>query len=165
MRGQAIIGGGLLLVLFLVAFKFYDSGSLDDFKFVQRIQDIGSQDDDSLSERCYFILSEIDAPTFVFGRGSEAVKEIVGHEVHSTVASYFACYGYVVGLGFIFFLLLWARHLVRHDGLLGALLVFAPPMMYGITHNGSRFTVFWILIAASMSVGEPRNVRPSLQGG
>lgn len=150
-RGQALIGSGLFIALVVVALNIYNSGAMDHYKFVQRIRGIGSQDDDSLSERGYFILSDLDAEAFVFGRGYEVVKNIVGHEVHSTIASYFACYGYFVGIGFVLFLLLWFRRLVRQDGFIAALLVSAPPMMYGITHNGSRFTIFWILIAASMA--------------
>ena len=36
-------------------------------------------------------------------------------------------------------------------GFIGIFLINLPPMLYGITHNGIRFTIFWILISLTLS--------------
>lgn len=130
----------------------YSAGLLADLAFVRRLEGIGSQNDDSLEGRGYYVVEHFDAVNVWFGLGSRQVNEIVGHEVHSTIASFLANYG-AMGAGlFVTFLLLWMSRLLKRWSWLGLVLVAGPPMLYGITHNGSRFTIFWLLVAVSWSI-------------
>lgn len=150
-RGRVAVGIVVVAVMLTVLVLEYDSGELGNYKFVKRLQDIGTQDDDSIASRGYSILTEMGASEFLFGFGSQGVKDIVGHEVHSTVASYFASFGFVAGFLLVAFLIKWCRRLLLRDGLLGVMIAAFPVILYGVAHNGSRFTIFWLLLAFSMS--------------
>lgn len=152
-RSRVVIGLVMVVAMAVALVVQYDSGALGDYKFVKRLQDIGTQEDDSMAERGYSVLLDADASEFLMGFGSEGVRTIVGHELHSTVASYFANFGFLTGFLFVFFLLIWGRRLFYRDGFVGVMVAVFPPMLYGLTHNGSRFTIFWVLLALSMSGG------------
>lgn len=150
-RGRVVVGIVVVALMLTFLVSEYDSGELGEYKFVKRLQDIGTQDDDSIASRGYSVLTEMGASEFLFGFGSQGVKEIVGHEVHSTVASYFASFGFFAGFLLVAFLFKWCRRLLFRDGLLGVMIAAFPAMLYGVAHNGSRFTIFWLLLAFSMS--------------
>lgn len=122
-------------------------GYLDDFKFVARLRGLGTQGDDSLAVRGYDVLADAGALQLIFGFSVDGVREILGHEVHSTLVSYFASFGVVGGLLFLAFHVLWLLRLARADGGFAMLVVALAPVLYGITHNGSRFTIYWMLLA------------------
>jgi hypothetical protein len=127
-------------------------GALNKFHFVERLQSIGEDSDDNLTERGYRSPFQHGAVGFLVGLGDERVKDIVGHEVHSTFWSYLMKYG-VVGLGlFLTFWYLWIRRTMAEFGLLGVLLINMPASIYGITHNGSRFAIFWLMIGLSFNL-------------
>lgn len=150
-RRKFFVGACAASVVVIIALMIYQSGYLDDFKFVHRLAGIGKQDDDSLAERGYLVVTEASGLEIFYGMGFEKVKEYVGHEVHSTSVSFFANYGVIGGGSFIIFMLMWAKKLVTRFGWIVAVGIGAPPIIYGITHNGSRFTIFWILIALSFA--------------
>lgn len=150
-RRSILAGSGLLAVAIVVGFYFFQSGSLDDFKFIGRLRGIGQQEDDSLAVRGYSIFSDFGPLQTLIGFGAEGAKVVVGHEVHSTLASFFASYGIIGGAAFLGFHLLWIRRLYLSDGRFAAIIVPLAPMLYGITHNGSRFTIYWILLALSFA--------------
>jgi hypothetical protein len=151
-RRSLLIGSSLLALAIVVGFYFVQSGSLDEFKFIGRLRGIGQQDDDSLAVRGYSIFSDFGPLQTLVGFGANGAKEIVGHEVHSTLASFFASYGVIGGAAFLGFHFLWIRKLYVSDGRFAAMTIPLAPMLYGITHNGSRFTIYWILLALSFSM-------------
>src|SRR5690606_30754675 len=90
--------------------------------------------------------------------GKQNINDIVGHEVHSTFASVLNDYGLI---GFILLasaVVKWARALWRRFGLTGLFCLTAPSLLYGITHNGTRFTIFWLLFASSMAMAGTQRV-------
>lgn len=143
---------GLVGVLYL--FQQYQGGAFDDFLFVQRLANIANENDSSLASRGYFAFVEGNDLQLLLGMGTQNINEMIGHEVHSTFASVFNNYGIA---GLIFFavaIFIWAARMWQALGLVGFICVVTPPMLYGITHNGSRFTFFWLLYAASMAFAE-----------
>jgi hypothetical protein len=156
-RGALAISVTSGVVVVLLSIFLVRSGALDGFAFFHRLSEIGQQDDDSFAERGYAIFLQGDLLQLVFGFGSDTVKKFVGHEVHSTVASFFAGYGLVGGGLFIWFLGLWVAKIYRGLGSIGVAMVAVPPLLYGISHNGSRFAVFWVLVAASWGAVEVLN--------
>jgi hypothetical protein len=132
--------------------QLYNIGALDNFHFVERLQSIGEDSDDNLTERGYRSPFQHGAVGFLVGLGDQKVKDIVGHEVHSTFWSYLMKYG-IVGLGlFLTFWYLWIRRTMAEFGVLGVLLINMPASIYGITHNGSRFAIFWLMIGLSFNL-------------
>lgn len=147
-----------ILVATLALIVLYQRGILGEFNFVGRLLNIRQESDSSFSERGYFAFLGSSALQLLFGLGKENVLRIVGHETHSTFASIFNAYG-LVGFGiFISILLLWARRILSAYGLLGLVCVIGPPMLYGITHNGTRFVFFWVLFATSLATAN-REIR------
>ena len=64
------------------------------------------------------------------------------HEIHSSIGTLFFSYG---GVGLILFaVFLWT--VLRGSGLRTWIMV-APSLAYGMTHQGLRFTLFWVMLA------------------
>lgn len=163
MLNRKKLSGKLIVVCLLVSgagAQLYNMGALDSFSFLHRIEGIGSDRDDNLAERGYRSPFEHGALSLLVGLGDERVKAIVGHEVHSTFWSYLMKYG-VIGLGlFLAFWFLWFRRTLEEFGWLGVLLINVPASFYGITHNGSRFAIFWLLIGLSFNLYHSRAAAP-----
>lgn len=142
------------LVVFGLGFivTYYLQGSFNDYLFVKRLQGMADESDSSLASRGYFGFLEGNTFQILLGLGAERVAEIVGHEVHSTLASVLNNYGVVGFLMFASALGVWALKLWRAYGFTGMACLTGPAMLYGITHNGTRFTAFWVLFAASMAM-------------
>lgn len=139
------LGGLALLYL-------YVNGAFDDFLFVQRLLAMMEEGDSSLEARGYFALLEGNFAQIAFGLGTQGVDFIVGHEVHSTLGSVVNNYGFIGLFIFIFLLCIWLYRLKCAYGFAGLICIAGPAMLYGITHNGTRFTIFWILYGASMAM-------------
>ena len=125
---------------------------LEELTFVSRLAGMLGEQDSSLASRGYLAFLEGNTLQWVFGLGAENVQNIIGHEVHSTLGSVFTEYG-LVGAGlFGSVLVLWILRIVRGYGPIGVVCIVTPPMLYGLTHNGTRFTIFWILFGVSLSL-------------
>jgi len=162
--------GFVLFILFMlpvVAYALYqtlEAGTLDNFLFFRRIDSMMDENDSSLSERGYFAFLEGNPLQILLGMGSENINKIVGHEVHSTFGSMLNYYGI---LGFILFVGIywhWARSLYLAYGAVDAALILSPPTLYGIMHNGMRFTIFWFLVAISYAMAQ-KTLRASTLNG
>jgi len=156
-RAELLIGGGIAITLvFYICYLYWD-GFFDQLRFIQRLEGIGTGNDDSAEERGYYLIFEAEWYELLFGMGLTKVKELVGHEVHSTIYSFFANYGMLGGVIFVIVLAIWAWGIFRSYGFLAVLLICGAPMAYGLTHNGSRFTIFWLLISFSLAVSHKKN--------
>ncbi|MCQ4346606.1 hypothetical protein NGA35_03975 [Pseudomonas stutzeri] len=141
-----IFGISGLLIYFAV------NDGIQNYAFVDRISRIGSDNDDSLAGRGYGVITEMDGLRFLTGFGTEAIIRFFGNEVHSTVGGIFIGYGVIAGALILAFIFLWCKKLSSEFGLIGAATILAPPLLYGLTHNGIRFTIFWITLALSFSL-------------
>lgn len=144
-----VVGGLALLATMILGMSSVESGALDDIEAVRRLRLIGQDSDDSLEARGYGLLETDEPGVILFGRGYGEVLDAIGHEVHSSVGSMWVGYGAVGGLLFVGVLWVWCRSLAARHGLLPALAIAAPPLLFGLTHNGSRATIFWVLVAVS----------------
>ena len=152
----AVVGA---IALLLAA---YQSGYLDQYLFMQRLDGIMTEGDSSLASRGYFAFLQGNAIQTFLGLGAEIFNDLIGHEVHSTFFSILSNYGLV---GFTLLLAVmdvWVKSLWRTYGCIGLECIAGPSMLYGVTHNGSRFTIFWILFALSL-VPLPAVRRAALQ--
>jgi hypothetical protein len=135
----------LLLVtagVLLIGAQVRDPGALIE-KVEYRMNDMGSQGDDTLEGRGYSRI-EMHPEYLVLGAGE------VGHdrhgdfggELHSSWATVLFSYGAVGFLLLVYFF--W-----RALGSLRPLdyLFLVPTFWYGLTHQGLRFRLFWVFIA------------------
>lgn len=113
---------------------------------IYRMESIGQDDDDSLSGRGYDrIINEVQYIFFGAGEGEYARHQSVwGGEIHSTFGTLLFSYG-VVGL--IIFSIFIYKVVVKRIGFVDSLIFLGPIFAYSFTHNGLRFTPFWILLA------------------
>lgn len=141
------------LVAFAVVTLLVLGGFLDQFDAVDRLRTSGSGANDRLENRGYQWYLETPLE-FVFGLGqtSTAAHVIGDNEVHSTIWSFMITYGVIGFILFVALMIVWAKRVYSDFGLLGVMLVVFPPMLYGITHNGTRFTAFWLLVGLSLTV-------------
>lgn len=152
---------GFLFVVGIVVgvYYAYTTDVFGDTAFVNRLEGIGQSPDDTLGARGYFSWAGAAAHEVVLGLGSEKTTIVVGHEVHSTVFSFYVRYGLIGGVLFTAFLALWLVRVFRAFGAVGVSAIVVPPMLYGLAHNGSRFTMFWILIAVSSALCQKQIAR------
>jgi hypothetical protein len=128
----------------------YIGSGVERLKVFSRLETIGASNDDSLEARGYGILFNPDI-RLLYGWGEGYPEAVLGHEVHSTVGNILISYGLVgfsIFLAFVFVLL---RRAGRQFGLLPAIGFLAPVMLYGLTHNGLRFSVFWVYAAVLLA--------------
>lgn len=150
---KTLLIGNIIGASFVLAIIYYlvMAGYFDQFAFFRRLMDIGSQADDSLEGRGYHVLLQAGVFELLFGFGTTQVKNLIGFEVHSTIGGVFINYGILGVSFFLAFLVIWARRLLKNFGWLGLIIIASPTMLYGLTHNGIRFTIFWVLLGLSFS--------------
>lgn len=168
LRPVTILCGAILAVAVAVivipsgdsALAFGQSLNLDfTDKLIRRFTHV--QADDSLTSRGYFRLLEM--PQFLIAGAGEgafwrvsasAGKEV---EIHSTPVHFITSYG-LIGLGFLgAFAAVFLRRLT-----LAAMAILVAILIYGLAHNGLRFTHLWLvlaLIAAQCPTPAPRAAR------
>jgi hypothetical protein len=132
------------------------TGLLQDFAFFERIINIFGEQDSSLAVRGYTVFLEGSALQIFFGLGSPEVYRILGREVHSTFADVWSTYGVPGAILILAIFVRWVATLYRNYGFHSTTVLVAPAILYGITHNGIRFSVFWLLVAGSMAAASRR---------
>jgi len=108
----------------------------------RRIDAIGSRPTDSPIGRGYHRFTEYPE-YWIFGAGEGDWSRFGGtREIHSTIVNIQVSYG-IIG-SFLFFLILFFS--LKNDYFINWYLV-AAILFYGLTHNGIRNSLFWILLA------------------
>ena len=59
-------------------------------------------------------------------------------------------YGLIGFFIFLTLMLFWISDINKTYGLRGLICVCAPSLLYGLTHNGLRFSMFWIMFAITI---------------
>jgi hypothetical protein len=103
-----------------------------------------------LDARGYFAIADGSWLEFVFGLGADGVTARLGNEVHSTFGGVVNNYGLVGLILFMVPIVWWLAILRDAFGLKGVAYIAGPSLLYGLTHNGIRFTPFWLLYSASI---------------
>jgi hypothetical protein len=142
----------VLLIPFIYNSLVLNPSFYEGVKVVDRISSMGNENDSGFASRGYYGFKDGSSLEITFGQGYRAIRDIVGHEVHSSFAGLFNYYGFLPFLSLILLNLYWYYWLNRNFGFRGAIIIFAPPFLYALTHNGLRFSIFWMLIAVSMAV-------------
>lgn len=138
----------ILLLMVVIIFK----PDITNTNFAQsydrlenRIKSIGESDDDNLQGRNYDRLIVFpEKLIFGSGEGGYIRYNLRGkkNEIHSTPATLLFSYG-IIGFSLFFSVLFF----VCYNSPIIYSFYMIPLMMYGVTHNGMRYTLFWILLA------------------
>lgn len=129
-----------------------------------RIDNIGQQYDDSFYARGY--LRIVAWPQYILlGAGEGGIYRWDDSEysddrfeIHSTMATILFSYG-LVGLS-LFLAAIWC---IYRGTSFGQFIYVLPPFLYGITHQGLRFSLFWLLFAVVLVLGSMRQQEPMRQ--
>jgi uncharacterized membrane protein len=157
-KPRLLLAGLVLLVP--VYFALENSDLAERVKF--RLENIGQQSDDTLETRGYDRL--IHYPQYaVLGAGEGGLYRYGDifdsyHELHSTLGTILFSYG-VVGLT-IFLAAIWCLYRISSGG---SFLYLLPPFLYGIAHQGLRFSFLWLLLAVLALLGGMNDGAPSSQ--
>jgi len=140
----------LTISLLMSLILLYQADQLGNFRFYVRLSSMLHEEDSSLESRGYFVLKDSSLLEIIFGLGLSKTNLLLGHEVHSSFGAVFANYG-LVGF-FLFFALMfsWCFRLFANYGVIAILGSCMPVILYGLTHNGLRFTMFWLLIGLTI---------------
>ena len=150
---KALIQAFLYALFFAVVYWIFFSDSRivynNSFLYMlrNRILNMNNENDTELgSGRGYDRIYEMGIH-FLWGMGEGAFyryESLNGYEVHSTYINLLVSYG-VIGFASYFWLLIKALN--RKGSLLRNIACFSGVLVYGITHNGIRNTLLWIVIA------------------
>lgn len=144
----------ILVIGGIYAFKLEQAGAFESLQFYNRILNIQNENDSSAESRGYFAFLEANDLQIITGMGAQNVLKVVGHEVHSTVGAVFNLYGLAGLLFFLWFYFIWIAKIKHTMGLNGVIIILGPPFLYGLTHNGIRFSIFWVTVSASLAVAK-----------
>jgi hypothetical protein len=119
-----------------------------------RLQNIGEQQDDNLQSRGYIRI--VNYPEYVVVGAGESALYRFGevddgeqqHEIHSTLGTILFSYGLIGSAAFA--AAIW--RLYRLSGT-GRFLYLLPPFVYGLTHQGLRFSFLWLFFAVIAVLG------------
>jgi hypothetical protein len=154
-RVFAFLGASIFLLLFTGsdAFQSYR----DDYQLASRLEERSEARSlsDELENRNYTRLTT-NPEYILFGAGEGAFGRFEGErykeghyqgiEIHSNYATLLFSYG-ILGL------LLFVAMLVRFGGMSMADTIYLSGiLLYGMSHNGLRFSLFWVVIAVLVSV-------------
>ncbi|MFT5467906.1 MAG: hypothetical protein ACI8UO_003014 [Verrucomicrobiales bacterium] len=146
---------GLFLIGSLaIVFVFQDTAIGENL--ANRLSNIGHQSDDSLGGRGYDRI--LDHPEhLIFGAGEWGLERFPNesNEMHSIFGTVLFSYG-VIGFGLFVFLIV--RHIPVRDWI-----YLIPPFAYGVTHQGLRSTLFWVLLATLAATATSISRKPPTQ--
>mgnify|MGYP007047380726 FL=1 len=139
-----------ILLLSIILFMTFFYQQILETNFFNRLVNTFNENDSSLKMRGYFVYFEANYMETIFGMGPKKLYELQGYEVHSTFMMILSCYGFIGFLIFSLLMLFWALDIKKSYGFSGVICVCAPSILYGLTHNGIRFSMFWIIFATSI---------------
>jgi hypothetical protein len=145
----------LLAVLMVAAILHYYAGIeqyyQDAITFLEKRAKSRTNQFDSLSKRSIERIWLF--PQYLFlgsGEGEYMLRFKIRNEAHSSLIAILFCYGIV---GFTAFWSLVFVFLRQADWF--RMMLFVPPMVYGLANQGVRFSLFWIFLAFVFAMSQP----------
>ena len=141
----------IVIVLFiasLIGLVIFASEVEQVSNVIDRIASIGSSNDDNIEGRGFERLWKY--PDYIWFGNAEGgyyrFENLIGimkdSEIHSTLGMLFFSYG---PLGISIFMLIFLRNIQKRG--LETAIPFIPVFAYSMTHQGFRFSLFWLLLA------------------
>lgn len=145
-----------VLILLVLTYVYQTTNIIQENQLLQSVQQriniIGKDSDDSLESRGYNRITEYPE-YWIFGSGEGELSrfESTGMEFHSTLGNIQVSYGII---GLLLFLRILYLSLKNDSFRSWYIIVFI--MIYGLTHNGIRNTMLWILLSLLLTEASPR---------
>lgn len=140
-----------ILVLICIFYGIHDK-DFSGYKLIARLGTTGHQNDDSLYGRGYATLFDPDIRLiYGWGEGFVLTTSFKG-EVHSTLGNILISYGIIGFSIFCWFLVRLIKLLYINNGFLIAFSLISPVFLYGLVHNGFRFSIYWVFTGALISI-------------
>lgn len=136
------------LFIFLIFLIFFLQ--ISELSIFKRTVNMFSESDSSLEIRGYKVFFEANPLQAIFGMGIKNIIDIHKFEIHSTFFMVLTNYGLIGFLIFSMLILFWILDIKKAYGVRGLICVCAPCLLYGLTHNGIRFSMFWIMFSISI---------------
>ena len=143
-----ILEFNLILSVIFIFILFYIP--ISELYVFDRTINMFYEGDSSLEVRGYKVFFEGSSLQALFGMGIKNIINIQKYEIHSTLFMILTSYGLIGFLIFFTLIFIWILDINKTYGLRGVICVCAPSLLYGLTHNGIRFSMFWILFAISI---------------
>ena len=134
-----------LFAVFVFIYFLTDASNSIIIKLDTRLSTFGVQNDDNLIGRAYDRIWE--NPEYLILGAGDGLTERFTHngikkEIHSSFGSVLFSYGIFGFTLFFYFFYLIFKYSKKES-----LIYLLPSLLYGTTHQGFRFTFFWILLA------------------
>lgn len=123
---------------------------ISELGFYGRTINVFKEQDSSLELRGYTVYFQASFLQSIFGMGIKNIFQIHGYEIHSTFMMILTSYGIIGFLIYVLLTLFWIFDVKKLYGLYGVICICGPVLLYGLTHNGIRFSFFYILFATSI---------------
>ncbi|NTW32742.1 MAG: hypothetical protein HGB12_08980 [Bacteroidetes bacterium] len=139
----------ILMLGFIMIYNINNIKSInyEDLAIYKRFYYMFDEKDTDMKERGYGVFSQASAEEMLFGISSEGVISRHGAEVHSTFMSPITSYGIIGGGMFCAFFVTLIIGVADRYGIKNAIILFLPVILYGISHNGTRFSAFWLFLS------------------
>ena len=134
-----------VIALFIIFFS-----KISELGVYNRTINVFNEQDSSLEVRGYTVYFQASFLQSIFGMGPKNIYTIHGYEVHSTFMMILTSYGIIGFLTFVLLTLFWIFDVKKLYGIYGVICICGPVLLYGLTHNGIRFSIFYILFATSI---------------
>ena len=140
-----------ILLISIIFFVFFQQ--ILESNAYQRVINLRNENDSSLEVRGYYIYFKANLLQSFFGMGIKNVTINNGYnEIHSTFGMILSSYGLIGFLIFASLIIFWMLDIKNKYGIDGVISICGPTLLYGLTHNGVRFSLFWLLFAISVSM-------------
>ncbi len=150
-----------LFGVFLAIYLLTDINHPIAHRLDSRIGTFGTQNDDNLIGRAYDRIWE-NPEYLILGAGEGLSKRFteggVEKEIHSSLGSILFSYGLIGFILFLFFI-----YLIYKYSTIKYFIFLLPSFVYGTTHQGLRFTFFWILLALLVTKGSEQAKRKNIK--
>ena len=137
-----------LFLIILIFIIFYLQ--ITELHIFKRTLNMFTESDSSLEVRGYKVFFEGNSIQALFGMGVKNIFDIQKFEIHSTFFMVLTSYGIIGFCIFLTLMIIWILDINKTYGLRGLICVCGPSLLYGLTHNGIRFSMFWIMFAVSI---------------
>ena len=106
-----------------------------------------------LSHRGYLVFLEGNSLQAIF---EWALKMFLNYtyEIHSTFGMILTSFGFIGFLIFFTLMIFWILDIKNSYGFRAVICVCGPSLLYGLTHNGLRFSMFWIMFAVTIALSK-----------
>ena len=140
------VGIPALIVSVFYLYAYVSDVGYENIRLFARLANIGADSDDNFGGRGYLFLLNPDLRV-IFGVGEGVYNLEHGKEPHTSIGNIITNWGLIGGLLFLGVMTNMFRGFFQGGYKIVVLAMLLSMFLYSLTHNGLRFTPFWLLLA------------------